>query len=252
MPGTKRFNNKTTNRRNYRKRYGAKKSNAVIAKYRRNRMVKLIKDIQVSQVERKYKSKNFAVTQLFHNNIYQYHIWGETGNILDCMPTQGTSDSHRLGDRIFLEGFMVRASFAIAGDRRNTSVDIYYVPHNSDHGNPSSDLFHSVTGSVMVDPIQKKRYPKAYKLGRYHLTPSNQWYLGSVATVSENTGTIIVQKWIPINKKVFFNADADNKPTNLSEYGTLCICPYQSWKTLETDGLIVGGDLNVTAYFKDL
>ena len=147
---------------------------------------------------------------------------------------------------------MIRATFAIAGDRRNTMINAYWLEHNSDNGNPSSDYFHNVTGSTLVDPVQKKRYPKTYKIGRYSVPPSTQWYLGSNAEVSENTGTITIQKFIPIKKKVFFNADADNIPTNLKEYGTLLLCPYQNWKTLETDQIITGGDINMTIYFKDL
>lgn len=223
-----------------------------IAKKRRNNLVSLIKGININMAERKYKSKTLQTGGMFHNNIYQFHIWGETGNILDCMPAVGTTDGHRIGDRIFIEGVMVRATFAVAGDRRNTIINSYYVPHNSDHGDPSSDLFHNVTGSTLIDPVQKKRYPKAYKMGKHQIAPSLQWYLGSNPVVSENSGTITMQKWIPINKKVYFNADADNKPTNLNEYGTIALCPYQNWKTLATDQVIFGGEINATLYFKDL
>lgn len=224
----------------------------MVAKTKRSNLVKLIKDINIKETERKYRSRSVATGGMFHNQIYQYHIWGETGTILDCMPHVGTTDSTRIGDRIYLEGFMVRASIAVAGDRRNTKMALYYVPHNSDHGNPSNDLFHNVTGSTQVDPIQKKRFPKAKLLGLFKVEPSNQWYLGSNAVVSENVATLTINRFIPIRKKVFFNADADNKPTNLQEYGTLCFCPYQNWKTLATDEVVTGGDLNVTAYFRDL
>lgn len=224
----------------------------MVAKTKRSNLVKLIKDINIKETERKYRSRSVGTGGMFHNQIYQYHIWGETGTILDCMPHVGTTDSTRIGDRIYLEGFMVRASIAVAGDRRNTKMALYYVPHNSDHGNPSTDLFHNVTGSTQVDPIQKKRFPKAKLLGLFKVEPSNQWYLGSNAVVSENVATLTINRFIPIRKKVFFNADADNKPTNLQEYGTLCFCPYQNWKTLATDEVVTGGDLNVTAYFRDL
>lgn len=224
----------------------------MVAKTKRSNLVKLIKDINIKETERKYRSRNVSTGGMFHNQIYQFHMWGETGTILDCMPSVGTTDSTRIGDRIYLEGFMVRASISIPGDRRNTKIALYYVPHNSDHGNPSSDLFHNVTGSTAVDPLQKKRYPKAKLLGVFKVEPSNQWYLGSNAIVSENAATLTMNRFIPIRKKVFFNADADNKPTNLHEYGTLCFCPYQNWKTLATDEIVAGGDLNVTAYFRDL
>lgn len=225
---------------------------ALVARKKRSNLVKLIKDININMSERKYRSRTVESGGMFHNLIYQFHAWGETGTILDVMPSVGTTDSTRVGDRIFVEGIMIRATFAVAGDRRNTQINAYWLEHNSDNGNPSTDYFHNVTGSTLVDPVQKKRYPKTYKLGKYSVPPSTQWYLGSNAEVSENTGTITIQKWIPINKKVFFNADADNKPTSLREYGTFLLCPYQNWKTLVTDQIITGGDINMTLYFKDL
>ncbi|PAT00928.1 hypothetical protein CI105_09295 [Candidatus Izimaplasma bacterium ZiA1] len=229
-------------------------ASSLIAKKRRSNLIKTIKDINISMAERKYLSKNLAsgTGVMNHNQIYQFHCWGPTGNTLNALPSTGNTDSTRIGDRIYLEGFMLRASLAVAGDRRNTKVAVYFVPHNSEQGDPSSDLFHNVTGSTQVDPLQKKRYPKAKLLGVFRVEPSNQWYLGSNATVAENTGTMSINRFIPVKKKVFFIADASIKPSNLQEYGTICFCPYQNWKTLSTDNLITGGDINITAYFKDI
>lgn len=261
MPGNKYYTAKTgrnTKRKTTVKKPIFKKINAgaMVAKTRRNNLVSLIKQINIKQSERKYLSKNFGGSTgtgaMFHNAIYQFHAWGPTGSTLDCLPSVGNTDSTRIGDRIYLEGFMVRASFAVAGDRRNTKMALYYVPHNSESGDPSSDLFHNVTGSTQVDPLQKKRYPSAKFLGTFRVEPSNQWYLGSTATVAENVGTMSINKYIPINKKVFFSGDATIKPTNLHEYGTICFCPYQNWKALTTDQLITGGNLNITAYYRDL
>ena len=256
MPGanytSRRGNRRSKSTKSRKPIFKSMNASALVAKKRRSNLIKTIKDINISMAERKYKSRNVASGGMFHNQIYQFHIWGQSGTVLDCMPNVGTTDGHRIGDRIYLDGFMLRASFSIAGDRRNTVLAIYYVPHNSDVGNPSNDLFHNVTGSTQIDPVQKKRYPKAIKLGTFRVPPSTQWYLGSNNVVSENTGTITVNKYIKCNKKVFFNADADNIPTNINEYGTLCICPYQNWKTLATDEVVTGGDINVTAYFRDI
>lgn len=248
------FKKRSFKRKSYKKKPIFRKMNAgrLVANKKRSNLVKLIKGININMAERKYRSRTVESGGMFHNSVYQFHGWGQTGTVLDCMPFPGTTDSNRVGDRCYIEGIMLRATFAVAGDRRNTILNLYWVPHNSDQGDPSSQLFHNVTGSTLVDPVQKKRFPKAKKLGTYRILPSLQWYLGSNPEVSENTGTITVNKFIPINKKVFFNADADNIPTNLNEYGTLCICPYQNWKTLTTDQIITGGDINMTLYFKDI
>ena len=113
-------------------------ASSLIAKKRRSNLIKTIKDINISMAERKYLSKNLAAGMgvMNHNTIYQFHCWGPTGNTLNALPSVGNTDSTRIGDRIYLEGFMLRASLAVAGDRRNTKVAVYFVPHNSEQGDP--------------------------------------------------------------------------------------------------------------------
>lgn len=250
-----------TNRSRKTTKYSAKRnpifrrinSKSLVAKKRRTNLVKLIKDINVKQSERKYLTKSTPTGALYHNQVYQFHLWGPTGTTLDCLPSQGVTDGQRLGDRIMLEGFMIRGLFQVPGDRRNTQINLYFVPHNSEQGNPSSDLFHNVTGSTMVDPIQKKRYPKAIWLGKYRVKPSDMLEKTTAAWGdATNSPCIYVQKFITFNKKVYFNADASIKPSNLSEYGTICVCPYQGWSALATDNIVINADLNATAYFRDL
>lgn len=224
-----------------------------VANKRRANMVSLIKDINYKMSERKYLTKTQNTGLLNHNTIYQYHLWGPTGNTFDCLPVQSITDGGRIGDRIMIEGFKVRCLFQIPGDRRNTTIALYYVPHNSEHGDPSSSLFHNITGSTMVDPLQKKRFPRAKLIGKFRVKPADQYtYIGGAHGDSLNAAPITAEFWIPINKKVFFSADATIVPTNLMEYGTICVCPYQQFSTLSTDNLVVNSNLNATCYFKDI
>ena len=57
-------------------------ASALIAKTKRSNLIKTIKDINVSMAERKYLSKNFSsgLGVMNHNNVYQFHCWGPTGN----------------------------------------------------------------------------------------------------------------------------------------------------------------------------
>jgi hypothetical protein len=216
------------------------------------KLVSLIKSVNIRQSETKYKSGTIDLGAMYHNLIYQVHGWGPTGNSTNCLPGQGTADTNRVGDRIFLKGIMLRAIFQPVGDRRNTRIIAYWVPHNSESGSPSEDLFHNVTDNVLIDPVQKKRYPKAYKIGEFSTRPHDIEFLTSGTTTSANCPSIYIKKFIPINKKVFFKADASNVATNLHEYGTVCFCVYQNFNTLVTDQCVVGGSINMTAYFKDL
>lgn len=225
----------------------------VIAKKKRSNLVSLIKQINIKESERKYKSTTLTTGQMYHNLIYQFHIWGSSGTLaFDALPAQGTTDGHRVGDRILLEGFKVRAIFQIPGDRKTTTVAIYWCPHNSDQGDPSSDLQHNVTGNTLVDPMQKKRYPGAKLIGKYRCKPVDSMEdAGSWAT-AQNSMPIYVSFWIPIKKKVYFIADASTTPSNLKEFGSLCIAPYHTYSAVSTDNIVVDAQINATAYFKDL
>lgn len=245
-------------RKNYRKKNAKpifRKMNAskVIAKKRRSNLVSLIKQINIKQSERKYKSTTVTTGEMYHNLIYQFHLWGGSGtNTFDSLPAQGTTDGHRVGDRILLEGFKVRAIFQIPGDRKTTTVAIYWCPHNSDQGDPSSDLQHNITGNTRVDPLQKKRYPGAKLIGKYRCTAVDSMETAGSWGNATNSMPIYCSFWIPIRKKVFFTADASTTPSNLKEYGTICIAPYHTYSALQTDNIVVDAQVNATAYFKDL
>lgn len=231
----------------------------MVAKKKRQNLVKLIKDVQLDQSEMKYKSGTYSVLSLAHNNIYEAHLWSPTPGsgvtLTQIMPSQGTNDGTRIGDRIYLKGIMLRCMFQITGDRRNTSIAIYYIPHNSEQGSTGTynEVFHNVTGSSRMDTLQKKRFPKAQFLGRYRVKPTDlHLYEGISASHHANSASIYMKKFIPIEKKVYFKADASVQPSNLEEYGTIVIAPYQNVNTLGTDVLVVNCDIHATTYYKDI
>lgn len=245
-------------RRNYRKKNAKpifRKISAknLVAKKRRSNLVSLIKQINIKQSETKYKSATNTINLPLHNANYQIHCWGPSGTVNDIMPGQGTSDTNRVGDRIYVKGIMLRAMIQLVGDRRNTKVGVYWVPHNSEDGDPSSQLHHNITGSNMVDPLQKKRFPRAQKLGTYRVKPADVIEIAGASMADARNGTdIFIQKFVPINKKVFFQADASNKPSNMPEYGTFVFCFYHNYSALATDHVANGCDINTTLYYKDL
>lgn len=227
---------------------------AMMARKRRSNLVKLIKDVQVAESEMKYKTGSYSIGNCLHNQIYQVHAWSSpgTGTNLDVMPAQGITDATRIGDRIFCKGIMLRCCFQTVGDRLNTKIKVFWIPHNSEQGNPSNDLFHNVTGSVMVDPVQRKRFPGVKYLGTYRVKAQDIQFLTSGTTVSANNNDITFSKYIPINKKVYFNADASKKASNLKEYGTFAFCFYHNQQALATDVVMTGGDINATLHYKDI
>lgn len=246
---------KKTNSTNYKKRVNPFKkvnTSGMIAKQKRATLVKLIKDTQMAESEMKYKSSYVNIGLINHNSVNQYHCWHpSTGvNIMDLIPSQGTTDSSRIGDRIYMKGIKVRGIFSVPWDRRATQLFIYWVPHNSENGNPDTDLFHNISGATILDPLQKKRFPKAKLLASVRLHPNDTYQ--SPHTSGSDIKTLTTTFWIPINKKAYFNADASLKMSNMNEYGTICLCPYDKTSAGELDNVIIGGQMTGTLYYKDI
>lgn len=216
----------------------------------------LIKKTNLVQSETKYISKNLTFAAMQHNKLFNAHIWSQgSTSALDSLPAQGQSDSGRIGDRITILGFMLRAVFDIPADRRETQIAIYFVPHNSGQGDPSvrTDLFHDITGSTISDPIQTKRWPGLRKIGTFRIRQADNIHNNTSATLdSKNTKTIHIQRFIKFKTKCYFTKDDSIIPSNLKEYGTLILAPYATRNTLETDDVTLTGEVNVTTYFKDL
>jgi hypothetical protein len=247
------------------KRINSKK---MVTKTRHNNLVKLIKNINIKQSESKYKTLAPSNTgALNHNSIKALFIWNDSSSGSNAFPAQGTNDGSRIGDRIICQGFKLRMIIDIPFDRRNTTIKLFYLPYNTAQGNPAAlgDLFHSLHNSTMVDPIQTKRWPGLKFLGKFQSNNRNiggqgrdGGYQGAAAgvlpadEVSSQTTQIIINKWLPVNKKINFIADATLQPSNMKEKGVILMMPYATENTVGTDNLVLDCQYTITTYFKDL
>lgn len=245
----------------YKKRNYAKKSN----KSMNNRsLVKLIKSVNIKQAETKYKTLNYNWGSMIHGSIYHKDLYSNT---VGLFPSQGITDGSRIGDRIVCQGIKIRGIFDIPWDRKNVKLKFFYVPYNTDQGQPEvyNQFFHNISGEARLDPIQKKRWPNAMYLGTYSIETERApyyTYSGGDQTpdanvISSNTGTICIKKWIPMKKFVNFTADASTIPTNLKERGAILAIPYSTLNTYKSgtvtgDTLVISGKMTATLYFKDL
>lgn len=253
--------------RGYMRKTRRKTSSKKKASYNKNQaqLVRLIKRVNLKQSETKYITTSFSWGALTHDNIYHKNLWSSSATVF---PGQGTTDGTRIGDRIMCQGIKLRAHFDVPWDRKNVKLKLFYIQYNSDQGDPTDygSFFHDVSGNSRLDPIQKKRWGNVVYLGEYQIEPERAPYYTyssgdqtpAADVISSNTGTIFVKKWLPMNKAVYFKADASTVPTNLKEYGSILAIPYGSKNTsagagpIPGDNLILSGEMTATVYFKDL
>jgi len=223
-------------------------------------MRKMIKNVQLSQVETKYNSLSVTSSGMNHDGIYSFPIWGPLNSVF---PGQGIEDNKRVGDRITTSSIKVRLAMDVPWDRKNVKVKLYYLPYNSDQGNPTSygSLFQNITGNSMLDPINFKRWkgiqylgsykPRDNDAGPFYTYPGNE-SAPSASHLASNTATIVVNKTIKMNRKAWFNDTADIQPSNFRENGTILVLPYASTNTAVTDKIIEKMEGAYTLYYKDL
>ena len=227
-----------------------------------SRMKNMIKNVQLSQAETNFKTLAVTSSGMNHDSIYTFPMWGPLSSIF---PVQGTTDHQRIGDRITALSVKIRMCLTIPYDRQNTKLKLYYLPYNSDQGDPTdkAQLFHSLVGNTMVDPIQFKRWKGIQYLGMYrpkdndaknwvtqggHQVPEEP----AAAWQSSNDATIYINKTIKLNRKCWFRDATDFQPQNLKENGTILILPYASTNTLITDTVVRKMEGAYTLYYKDL
>ena len=225
-------------------------------------MTKLIKSIQLKEQETNYKSIQPSIGALGHDSINEFKMWSSSTSVF---PAQGTGDGNRIGDRIYPKGIRVRMCLDVPWDRKNVKVKAYYLPYNSDQGTPTTynQLFHEVVGNSRIDPIQFKRWkgikylgtfkPRDMEAGSYRIVnTSSSGDAPESGQIPSNTATIYINRFIKINRKVWFNSDSSLQPSNLKENGSILLLPYASINTGTLDNVILSGEGAFTVYYKDI
>lgn len=247
----RRYKRKTTVRKRSSVRKGPFKrynSRALVAKAKTRSLVKLIKGVTLKQAETCYRTLKHESFTLYHNSISALHGWYPTIPVASGMfPTQGNTDGNRRGDEIFIQGIKIRMVLNIPYDRRNTTIRMYFLQWNSSQGDPGdrTQFLHDVTGNIMIDPVQTDRWGHALKyLGTYtprakDLSPTGQH------------STILINKWMPMRKKVTFTEDGSVIPSNLKENGYIFFLPYSTTGALQTDIVAENCQCTMTLYYKD-
>ena len=209
----------------------------------------LVKNTLLRMAETNYKSYDIKGSIFRHDTLARHDLWSPSSTDANSIwPLQNDSDSGRSGDMIQVAGIKIRGVFEVPNDRFNAKMKLYFVQWNSGDGTPTtqSEFFHNVSGNIMIDPIQNKRFRNVLKLGMIQCRATD------VQQGTAQTKTIFFSKWIPMNKKVYFKGDGSENPSNLKEYGSILFCPYDTISSATTDNIFINSELTYTVYYKDI
>ena len=210
-------------------------------------MVKMMKAVQLKTSETKYKSSNTHNTNLYHDNLYEALQMGSGQSI---HPSQGSGDGNRIGDCIYLSGIRLRGEAEVPFDRKNATFKCWLLEYDettSGSATVYNNLFHNVSGNGLTDSLQSKRFKviKAWTM-RYK-------GINSTAEATETTGTILFNRWIPLRRKINYQADGSTQITaGLKQNLTLIVLPYDTYSTSSaTDIVCTNFTACGTLYYKD-
>ena len=190
------------------------------------------------------------ITTMYHNGFNIADIY-QRGSNNSIWPPQGDGRDQRVGNEIYGKGFMIRASFCLAGDRRGTTLR-FYLLSAKDQGisRSHSNYFESITGNVALDPLDKHKFPLTKMIGTYKV-PDRSAPTTSIDGTFELIDTnIIVKKWIPFNKKITFNPGTQD-PTGINSYLAIGVTAYDHNSALETDICVKSIDMMSSFYYSD-
>lgn len=220
------------------------------------RLVKAI-TLKMSEPKRKDVSLQFTSNgQFAHDALYEC-VLNTTDQGNTTVPTRliaSGGQSARVGDEVYSTGFMVRGSFGIPFDRRNTIVKIWLVEYNSNQGTPTNQAqwYRDTTGNNMIDPINNDRFPSAKLLKVLRCKARDLYVERGEVTDTGSIQQLYYNIWIPFKRKLHYASASELPPISGSkERFSLIATAYDTSSTITTDTVVVDHRQSVTWYYKD-
>lgn len=209
----------------------------------------MIKSVLLGMAETNYKSHDVKGSSFTHNTLARHDLWNiNTSDANSIFPAIGDGDANRSGDMIQATGIKIRGIFEVPNDRFNMKMKVWFVQWNTSDGTitTQNEFFHNIAGNIMLDPIQNKRFRSVKYLGTIKCRSTD------TQAGSAQTKTVLFNRWLKMNKKIYFKNDASEVPTNMKEYGSLLFAPYDTISSATTDTVVANSELTYTLYYKDI
>ena len=212
--------------------------------------------MRLSEAKRKDTNLPFGTGSYAHDALYEVRL-NDTDQSATSCPTAlqvGGAPSARVGDEIYSTGFQVRGSIGLPFDRRNTTVKIWLVEHNSNQGSVTtqSDWFRNITGNNMLDPINDDKFPGVKLMATLRHKARDLYVDQGAVTDSGSIAQLYYSFWIPWRRKLKYTSTNGVPPiSGCKERLSLVMTAYDTSSALTTDVVGLDGRQSVVFYYKD-
>lgn len=180
-----------------------------------------------------------------HGKIEMYHNSGSpaSGQILNSivvnstliMPTQGTGDSNRNGDRINVKGFSIKMLVGGKFDRPNITWRFLVVSTPKGTSLTLGSVLENVTSNILLDGVNKDLCKVLYQ--KYIKFQRSTLFADAAASTDAVTReyTVPFKIWIRRNKEYKFQTDGSDKHNDNDIH--LVLFAYDAFGSLLTDNI---------------
>lgn len=216
-----------------------KKKTAYRAKPKRRSFASRVKSVMLKTCESKDLNWTHEKQELNHNIFYAKGL-----NIVAAQhPALGTGDSERIGDKIYVGGYMLRMLIGQKADRPNVTFRwaLLEVPRGATY--TYNNWVENHSGNILLDPFNKD-YVRVLKSGTWR---PNQ---AALATSGDREYTFAKKIWVPYRKQYVYGPEDGARTLSLSKDLYFIIGPYDAYGTLGSDN-IAYIQMVQTLYYKD-
>lgn len=217
------FKRKSYSRRGSRSRksYGRRK---VMARARRSRLIRTIRRVALKTSEPMCVHMPINKWEMYHNTPVGFQLNG-SGNL----PNQGTGDTKRVGDQIYMTGWRLRLLLGQKADRPNVTFRWWFLDVPKGTSYSYGNWFDPTTNNMLLDDINKD-FIKVIKSGFWRPNEAG------LANAGGDEYTFAKKLWCP-RKKLYKFGPADGATThNDSDVWFLLGC-YDAYGTLAGDNI---------------
>jgi hypothetical protein len=196
----------------------------------RRKLVSLIKRTVLKKAESKEKTVAYDKKEVYHNS---FHGGPAEGLVIlmnsGSMPTQGVSDSQRVGDEIYSSGYKIKLLFGQKADRPNVTFRYLVVTVPKGSTITYANWFKNITGNVLLDDPNRD-FVKVHASGFWRPNEAG------LANTGGDEYTFVKQMWVPYKKKVRFGP-GDGVITHNDDDLYLVVMAYDAFGTLQADNI---------------